>query len=63
MKTFFTVKQADNTESWSGRFYVANDDLKISTYSYNLNEATNEFLSKFKEEYYYWQNIYDKNLN
>lgn len=63
MKTFFTVKQADDTESWSGRFYAKNDDLNISKYGHNLMQVINEFLSEFKEEYYYWQNIYDKDLN
>ena len=63
MKTFFEVQQADNNEGYSGRFNVHNCYLDISTDAYRLDVATNEFLKKFKEEYYYWGGIYDKDLN
>ena len=63
MKTFFVVKQNDDTESYSGRFDISNDELNISTQSYDLIDAINKFLSTFKEEYHYWQNICDKDLN
>ena len=63
MKTFFEVQQADNNEGYSGRFNVHNCYLDISTDAYKLDVATNEFLKKFKEEYYYWEGIYDRDLN
>ena len=63
MKTFFEVSQADNNEGYSGRFNVHNCYLDISTDAYRLDVATNEFLKKFKEEYRYLDNIYDRDLN
>ena len=63
MKTFFTVKQADDTESYSGRFNVNNEELDISTDNYDLQIAITEFISKFKSKYNYWHGIYDVDVN
>ena len=63
MKTFFTVKQNDDTECYSGRFNISNDDLDISVDGYDLEQVIAEFISEFKSKYYYWHNIYDADLN
>ncbi len=63
MKTFFIVKQADDTAGYSGRFNVSNDDLDISVDNYNLLIAIDEFIIKFKSKYCYWDNVYARHLN
>jgi len=63
LKTFFIVKQNDDTEGYSGRFNISNEDLDISTDGYDLEKAIAEFISKFKSKYCYWHNIYDADLN
>ena len=63
MKTFFEVQQADNYEGYSGRFEIHNCYLDIKTEAYKLDVVIDEFLKKFKEEYRYWEGIYDKDLS
>ena len=62
MKTFFTVKQADDNESYSGRFNISNDYLDITANNYNINKAIDAFIYIFKQKYCYWDNIEDFDL-
>ena len=63
MKHIFEVTQNDFTEIYSERFNVVNKELNITTENYNLMDAINEFLSRFKDEYEYLRDIYDCDLN
>ena len=63
MRRVFTVTQNDNTESYSERFNVGNEELNISISNYDLHKAIREFLQAFEEEYRYLCSINDSDLN